>query len=392
MNKLTKHDTILWINHAIAYFKSIEKNQKDLAKELGIEEARISEMKIGKGTILPSLMTNIVDLCGAPRRNPGRYEEVELYDDLDSFFDSYIDVTEDRFYRKILKIFKNKEYIKIIIHNIFSEEFRNENNKLEETDYLALKQINEIIKNTEFIDICSKCQKNLFELTGFYNFAWANRKGTYRDKEHLEIDGFCVRSRGDFHFLYLLWLVVEKYPDFKLGGKNNVNTPPYKELTPIVLTGNRLLIGTRDTNNFRTRINKEIEGKFGCSYRYPKLFDYDSPFEKFKLNNKIEPAPDAWFEVIYEVYLSENMNYHLLIHLSFDSVEQSIIDAEFNDNEFIVKPADRVVVIHNINSLDLFRKIEEIRKWIGLPKDNNYILKQQIAKAGGYVPGARVLI
>ncbi len=49
-----KRDTILWINHAISYFKSQGKTQKDMSNVLCIEESRISEMKTAKRLLSPS--------------------------------------------------------------------------------------------------------------------------------------------------------------------------------------------------------------------------------------------------------------------------------------------------------------------------------------------------
>lgn len=90
------------------------------------------------------------------------------------------------------------------------------------------------------------------------------------------------------------------------------------------------------------------------------------------------------------------MNYHFLIQLSpriigewapIDEESQSDL-AYFGD----LRPDDRLIVILNINSLSLYQQIEDVRKWFGLPSDSLFELKQEIAKAGGYVPGAKVLL
>ena len=130
MNDLTKYDTILWIKHAIANFKGIGKNQKKLSEQLGIEETRLSEMKAGKAVMTPNLMKKITELCGTPRRNPGRFEYAELYDDLNLFFSCFADVTEKRFYRQILNTLENVEYIELISENCtFTGESKGHNNE-----------------------------------------------------------------------------------------------------------------------------------------------------------------------------------------------------------------------------------------------------------------------
>ncbi len=74
--------------------------------------------------------------------------------------------------------------------------------------------------------------------------------------------------------------------------------------------------------------------------------------------------------------------------------DQNILEypTELNDREPIVQPNDRIAIIANISSLELYRQVEELRKWVGMPSDNLYKLKKKIANAGGYVPEAIVLL
>jgi len=41
--------------------------------------------------------------------------------------------------------------------------------------------------------------------------------------------------------------------------------------------------------------------------------------------------------------------------------------------------------------MNFLKEIEIIRKWCGLPYDFNDGIKREVAKVGGYVPGAEVL-
>jgi len=396
MTTLTKHDTILWINHAVANFKGLGKNQKDLAEQLGIEPERVSEMKSGKGTISPNLMYKIVDLCGAPRRNPGRFEYAEIYNDLESFFSGFDLVTENRFYRKLLKSLTSQEYINVILNKCKLEEMSNEDMVQSDTRTLILDRVNSLIKDNEFVDLCYQYQHHLIESSYFSTFKWGYSDYAWGNKrEKLKMGGLFIQNTLIFHCLYLIWLLTNKVSNFKFGDTSSLNLNLIKDLSPVVMTGKRILTIQSEYTNFELNLNKEIAQKLGCISNYPKLHDYSCLFDKD--DNKIEPQPDHWGDLRGEIYLSENMNYHVLIHFSYGTVEynEPLTEehyVEHNDREPIVKTKDRIAVITNINALDLFRTIEEIRKWYGLPVDHHYELQQNIAKAGGYVPGARVLM
>ena len=100
MTTFTSKDKTLWANHAIAYYISIGKNQKQLAFDLGIPEPRLTELKSGKGLFTPTLRDNIIDLCGAPQRVPGRFEVAEIYTSLDTFFSGIAEEAETRYNQK----------------------------------------------------------------------------------------------------------------------------------------------------------------------------------------------------------------------------------------------------------------------------------------------------
>ncbi|WP_299020998.1 helix-turn-helix transcriptional regulator [uncultured Photobacterium sp.] len=405
MQKLTKHDTMLWINHAIANFKSLGKNQKDLAARLGVEESRLSEMKSGAGVISPVLMEKIVDLCGAPRRNPGRFETVELYDSLDTFFELFGPVTENRFLRQLLKTFNSKAYIDLIIKHCELEEGSHECTNDEDRRSLIMSRIDELVRSEEFNVICDEYNEHLRTQSSSLSdngvFRWENcqhSKSSYRN-DHLKMSGLCISNSHSFHAMYLLWLLVGKFDNYRLGSNEAVNLSHIKELSPVVLTGNKLISICNDYC-VKSLINDGVKTVYGLADNYTEIHECRSIYNRnFRDADKISHTPDMWRDVRCELYLTENMNYHLLIHLApkhiITGLDMSTYDenASVCENSYfgIIQKEDRAAVITNINPLELFRQIEEVRKWCGLPEDSYYELKKEIAKAGGYVPGAKVL-
>jgi len=403
MEQLTKNDTILWINHAVTYFKGIGKTQKDMAKTLGIEESRVSEMKLGNGTISPNLMAAIVGCCGAPRRNPGRYEEVELYDDLDGFFNSFRSVTANRFHRKLLKLAKNDDFYHHFLDLVSTS---NQHYKTDKSSIETL--LNELLSSEEYLEICrkysdimrlnDKCsdgsremfqlRDELFRCQSIDKPMWSPAsKDGYRV---LNIGGLQIEELEVFKMLFLYLKLIQWGVDFQFGEHATKNIQPEVSIEPVVLTGKRILI-VKSHSLESAQVASGVYELFGKNKGHFQFSAYH------KLGLKPEQyMPDYWEEARCELYLSENMNYHFLIHLSPTFIlEHADIDEEsqsdlayFGD----VRPDDRLIVIRNINSLSLYQQIEDVRKWFGLPSDSLLELKQEIAKAGGYVPGARVLL
>ncbi|OHY89090.1 hypothetical protein BI375_09650 [Vibrio rotiferianus] len=397
MLHLTKNDLILWVTHAIAHFESLGKKQKDLAHALGIEATRLSEMKTGKGTLSPNLIERITELCGAPRRNPGRFEYAELYPDLDTFFSSWLPVTENRFYRKILTMLSNSDYLDAIINHCSS----NETDDLETpvSREQTIDNINSLITNKEFQSVCLNYQKHLLDSGLSWTFKWANtEKQGWNSKDKLTIQNVTISDERIFHSLYLAWRLKQYVIEYEFGNERLININPTKDRTSIVMTGDRILT-LQSESSVNYPINKEIEKILGSASSYKDIHSSHSPFGKQPIFSprKQEPKPDWWGDIRCEVYLSENMNYHFLIHMTAETMEfedQNILEypTDLNDREPIVQPNDRIAIITNISSLELYRQVEELRKWVGMPSDNLYKLKQKIAKAGGYVPEAIVLL
>ncbi|MEZ8742734.1 MULTISPECIES: helix-turn-helix domain-containing protein [Photobacterium] len=403
MQKLTKHDTILWINHAIANFKSLGKNQKDLATKLGLEESRLSEMKNGAGTISPSLMERIVDLCGAPRRNSGRFETVEVYDSLDTFFELFRPVTENRFFRNLIETFNKESYINQVCKHSYLEPGTFDCSEPDAKRALTIARINELIRSEEFCAVCVQYKDHLHQENGRY-FDWKNdRCGEgWQERECFKMNGLYIKEFRVFHGLYLLWILSSQVDNYCFASGEPVNLNPLKDITPVVLIGSCLLFMQNSRLDEHSPINQASKELFGKKEHYSDLNGrmFDEYEDLDYISGESFHFPDFWGNVCCELYLSDNMNYHLLIHLA-PSMIIRLIDPDI-DNEYKasldinqlsdIASKDRAAVITNINPLDLFRQIEEVRKWCGLPQDSHYELKKQIAKAGGYIPGAKVLV
>ncbi|MDH5975182.1 helix-turn-helix domain-containing protein [Vibrio splendidus] len=368
---MTKEESIRWINHAIAFYESLGKKQKELAEDFGIKESRISELKNAKKPlkVSPNQIRQIIELCGAPKRDPGRFEHVELYDSLELFFEQYIPVTFNRFHCDVYQYMSNIRVIEQLIDKCsFESESRTE----------KIRSINQLVRSEGFAEICKDVGFN-DKVTGSSINQFSSITEPY---------GVSISNKDTFHILRQLWSLIDVLPEFQFGRETNCGLDVLVPKTPVVVTGNRIAAFMPEHSMHDGPANELVEKEL-----IRLISDYLPSIRDL-------PKLDNWNTIRVEVYLSENMNYHLLIHMSQGNLEpldlshESTIPEGFEwcNYDAAVGERDRIALIKNVNTLDLFRQIEELRKWQGLEQDNLYELKQNIAKAGGHIPGAYVLV
>lgn len=370
---ITKEESIRWINHAIAFYENLGKKQKEMADDFGLPPSRLSELKNPKlpTKVTKSQIEQIIKLCGSPRRDPGRFEHAELYDSLDTFFESFIPVSLNRFHRAVYKSLSNQATVDHIL-----EECNFEVSSLDN----QIDNINQFVRSDGFSLLC---------LDETFNEKVRSPTTEYL-LSLIKPYGINNISTEAFYRLRQLNSLIKELPDFVLGGESKNGLSPTIPRTQIVLTGKRIAAFLPPERIFKYPVNKQISDELNT------LSGGCLPY--FSQKSQI-PELDSWRSIRVEVYLSEDMNYHLLIHLSHgemspvDSSYESTIPEGFSwcNYDAVVLKKDRIAVIKNVSSLDLFEQIEELRKWQGLGEDNLYELKQNIAKAGGHVAGAVVL-
>ncbi|UAL43979.1 hypothetical protein K8B83_03690 [Shewanella inventionis] len=253
--------------------------------------------------------------------------------------------------------------------------------------------LNEFFLSKEYLDICSKYSNVLRTTDGFItrpidDFQWWNVDDT--GYKSLSIGGLSIKDFETFKLMFIFSKLFEDITEFKFGSVEPLNIQPQIPVEPVILTGQRILI-MKSRSLESAPVTSAVDELFGKNKSGIKLSEYRT----LKLKPE-QYMPDYWSDARCELYLSENMNYHFLIQLSHSSIMEwaHIDDDSLSDEKYFgeVNANDRLIVIRNINSLHLYECIEKIRKWFGQPSDSLFELKQEIAKAGGYVPGARVLL
>ena len=387
----TKQETIILINHAISYFKNQGKTQKDLAKALSIEESRISEMKTGRSLLSTSDKKSILDFCGHPRRDPGRYEKALCYKSVEEFTSQFGDLMKNHYIRQLIQYFQKTEHKTQLVQAVRECTKYNEyiNNLVQNIakNYVP-KTVTEITPS--YIDELVR-QPSSISVFQQYENKWIKEKAhsRYKYTTSLTNNVVTIESQKIIHKLYLLWQVVQHHPDFRLSDESPLELPLLKNLEEVVITGENVLALYKSdpySNYHPHSINNHSVQLFG----YPENYEDDLP------------KPNVWKSLRSEIILSEELNYYFSVHLCLNSLPTVNFPPEldfdddrafgFIDGTANVQPSDLFVIIGKVPHQNLFKEIDEVRKWFCLPEDSHFELKRNIAKAGGYVPGARVLV
>ncbi|MFC1234385.1 hypothetical protein [Vibrio sp. F74] len=205
----------------ITFYESLGKKQKDLALDFGIPESRMSELKNAQKPlkVTPNQMRQIIELSGAPKRNPGRFEYAELYDSLKVFFNKYVAVTLNRFHHDVYESLSNRFVVDENLDKC-SCQYEGKGQKIS--------AINLLIRSTDFADICKDTEFNLT----------VNGALIEQYEQVTKLYGLTIRDRETFYKLRQLWSLLDIYPELTFGTQYNSDLDFVVPLTPLVLTGN----------------------------------------------------------------------------------------------------------------------------------------------------------
>lgn len=378
MVSVSKEESMLLIKHAISACQNEGKTQKELGELLGIDGSRISEGKIGKWKLSPSQRQVIIDNYGYPRRGKGQYIKAEVYDTVTEFIDDYDESSKLRFKRRMYELLKRKDYQKLILNLSGSKQELNISFIDKLLSQPESKKWYDSMKNYKHY----RSGDNACELGSSFEVL-------------LNSVGFCPPSNIIEPFKDMLYHIAlfkfELMPNFSFSNNEDVPSAGLKDL---VITGDEVLNFKADCRNVSFNAAADIFGHRDRLYEFP-IFKSDEWLvpEETEINCK----PDNWDRVILRLYLSEDMHYHLWIRLDdVCHIDKSEMDCDTENYErfhagVYEDGLVRNIVIKNLCHINYLKEIEMIRKWCGWPFDFNDDIKREVAKVGGYVPGAEVL-
>lgn len=383
MTAVSKEESMLLIQHAISAYLNEGKSQKELGELLGIEGPRISEGKLGKWKLSSQQRQVIIDNYGYPRREKGQYIKAEVYDTVTEFIDDFEDSSKKRLKRRWYELLMRKDYQDVII----SKSRRSS----DPFDIRFGSELEPLVFDIALVEkLLSQPETKIWYEHYHSNIGYVLSARRSSEESYFSLVSSVhedLIDELDSSFEHILFRIAqfkfELMPEFSFFHDAVAPSIPRKEL---VISGDEVLNFKADC--CRVKFN-EIADIFG-KRDYLKSFLSTSIIPE---GTEINDKPDNWKRVILRLYLSESMHYHLWIRL--DDTEHLADYTEGYDVEYYAGINDdglvRNIVIKDLCRMNFLKEIEIIRKWCGWPYDFNDDIKREVAKVGGYVPGAEVL-
>jgi hypothetical protein len=370
---ITKEYSIAVINHAIASAKFMEEKQSDIAELLGVDKSNIPKYKSGRQKLSPTGVKLLIDRYGMPRQAKGEYLEATLYKTVDEYLHAMDERLNDHYCAAFANIFSKSDVIKAIastvsakpLKNIDSDEpfsnlmFSQQGCKKHEIPHI-IEWVNNAIKSDSF--------RTWYEAM-IDHVKHKSTQSSYLKPTPPSLDGEwsdTLINRDDFPLFFLLADFYFNHPTQYSLPFQGVFESKHFSTEPLVLTGEQILHSTSKHVPF---VRREAHTFLQNSFNFFREQDIGGLYISSDLNalDDLKPSSFDFF-----LFMNKDMVYRLLI------------------NEFWgTKRFD--IVITDIPQQEIFLVFEKLRDKFGFDRETEVELRAKIAKAGGFIPGARVL-
>ena len=442
-DKLSFEDTKRLLDHACS--ASQNTNAAKVADFLNEPASRISEGR-SKGWRLKVCDANkLIEKYGQPKGKPGLFVRAEERGSIKSFLEHESSTSKSRHLKRIWSLyhsiqFRNSLADKIMMvddqllptYEVFSEDgdellnmddrYTVRKARAHKRDTSAefrkekLDKLCAMMKTPEFSQWLSAARLYLDKLRGAYDdsekiYFMMGEAGYYcineinsitldGDNNHLSSEGslhklleaYGLKRTSSFEMSLFLFGTLEQYlREFEEPSNKKTLIPQadesLMELREYVITGEKIW-----SQQGKFTIPKlgvaAIAGIFfpddknRPDWTYPLLqdnFRLKLPYEKEETSLSV----DRWTTYEISLFLKDNCDYALMLSLGNYENVGTYMD--------VMHDPARWIVIPDISGLQLFDELDEMREWLNLPELPLDEMKTDIAKYGGYVPGAVVI-
>jgi hypothetical protein len=412
------------LRHALSSPKRI--NSQRLALELDVTASRISEGLKGKWHLKPHQKAYLIEKYGQPRGVPGQYVFAEVADSISDFLDDEEALSRKRHVDHILDTLSDRDFLHQLASSITPLP----------TGVYELPTL----KPSEVRERLSSCEEFLLsaEFAGWLeavrrrcrafdserptpddieSFFWAS---TYYDVELVDDLPVPVgspelpSSKGlgkkaieyglgigspnlnalDLAAVGAAFLSLQQPEYYRKAGLDNplsLSNPPKKrelvERVEFVLTGDLIREEQSLFKSAKLGLPFSEDSIFQVPWNRPQqvispTFERPGRLAFHSLNTRSNWDLDYWTTYRVRLFLNRDCNYSLVIELGNDQL--SMVPDGFHH------PL-RSIVIPKISGRHVLDHLNELREWLGLDALPEQTIKEEIAQAGGYVPGARIL-
>jgi len=419
INRVTKEETKRLIEHALTSSPSM--TSKKLAEILSTQESRISQGKYGEWRLEEGHAAILVENFGQPRSGSGCFIQAEKSESISSFIEGEPGRSSRQHYEAIISYLSSSK-----VQDKLIEKLRGAPSLLG----AKLPILGKEDKEQLLYDFKRLLLSPTFE-------QWLKKVNEWvlkAQKERLHYQEFLGRSGG---LKYDNTEILEQVPARKRGGED------YSEGSSILVyaknefslclegvsTMSLLLIGNA-INHFElasTRLELGLDITADFSPKYTKssgiltidyvitgtvVWEHEGAFKKPKIGEAASEklafkipgeqlifSPDlqelvgynsipqdwqldCWTTFKVRLFINKNCDYTLTIELGAQKGMRTLPACHLGQ---------RQAIIPKISGLKLFEQLIELRCWLDLEEIPELEIKANIAKAGGYIPGAIIL-
>jgi hypothetical protein len=424
--RITKEETKQLIEHALSSSETM--NGTKLAKFIGEPDSRISNAKSCEWSMTKEQAILLIEKFGQPRRKPGVFVRCETATSITSFIENEIELSKLRHWEKIINyvsstktqeklveiLSKDPTYIPVrdMDGNLIDEPVKqdakaifNKFNIFMESDEFKswLQSARKWLQRAIDMDLSyDKIRNGLVSLTS-YNIdklddipvpipsrcelpydaslqVFAKNNGLRLDSGMTAVDLILF---GSFYYEINSNGIAKdlSLPKSYAFGDKNCNFIA-SELTNYVITGK---VVWQEQGSF-TQIKKGQPASNSIAYKVPDEALIFSPtiHERIDSNNIADDwQVDCWTTYLVKLYIHENCDYSLLIELGSEWPRN-----QHSQSDHLCA---RQIIIPKIPGLQLFDHLGTLRAWLELEELPEIEIKKNIAKAGGFIPGAIIL-
>ncbi|WP_303292338.1 hypothetical protein [Marinobacter sp. SS5-14b] len=421
---LSASETEQLLRHALASPKRI--NSQRLALELDVTASRISEGLKGKWHLKPHQKEHLIEKYGQPRGVPGQYVFAEVADSISDFLDDEEAISRKRHVDHILNTLSDPDFLHQLARSITPLP-----TGVCELPTLKPAEVREKLSRFEKFLLSAEFSEWLEAVKRRYRrfdkekpapddieeFFWASTHVDIEFLDEIPVSGGrsdLPRNKGlekkalgygvglgpqnlntlDLVSVGAAFLLLQEeqcYQKAGLAKPLSLNNPPKRrdlvERVEFVLTGDLIREEQSEFKSAKLGLPFSEESIFKVPGNRPQqvispTFERMGRLEFPSLSTCSNWDLDYWTTYRVRLFLSRDCNYSLVIELGNDQL--SMVPAGFHH------PL-RTIVIPKISGRHVLDHLNALREWLGLDALPEQTIKEEIAQAGGYVPGARIL-
>jgi hypothetical protein len=353
--------------HAVSKLANQSKNQKEIAKLLGIDEANITRAKQGTHHFSPSQLDTLIKEYGSPKIAYGKYVQAGLIETIDDFIAGYEKRHLDVLIGILIDTLKHPKFQSCLANWFVSTEVRkdykdhwDDEDKYESNFYNWMLTV---LQKPPFKEWFLKIHD---EVTKEEGFSYAINR--YWD-DFIEILNPTIYDCGQFpqDVFYFIGFLSER---FNIADLATTRKPDILNTSnEIVLTGTVIDEYKSNVTNASFDLYRSLK-KTLQSMENTMVSQH--PFSETNLNDDFEKIIVQ--DTSIDLYLNDCMEYRILI-------------TEFNINEQVLNR----FVVNNIPCDKVFLEYTKLKKHFNESITDIDSLKEVIAANGGYIAGALVL-